>query len=208
MKPYVRYIIAASAVTACLFLWLVGDRIGAENSREVTCNSVDAIIADSLAFISPDDIKDWMADYGTYLGLRLDSVDLKKVEAVPSRRGLTLLFELCSETAIRVRSGPGEVRRGNMSFLPPLEMCNAGDPGLIPGWGRSAGEGIDYPLQYCWASLVAQLAKNPPAMREIWVRYLGWEDPLEKGKATHSSILAWRIPCTIQSIGLQRVGHD
>ena len=86
--------------------------------------------------------------------------------------------------------------------------CNAGDPGLIPGWGRSAGEGIDYPLQYCWASLVAQLAKNPPAMREIWVRYLGWEDPLEKGKATHSSILAWRIPCTIQSIGLQRVGHD
>ena len=48
----------------------------------MTCNSVDAIIADSLAFISPDDIKDWMADYGTYLGLRLDSVDLKKVEAV------------------------------------------------------------------------------------------------------------------------------
>ena len=82
MKPAVRYIIAASAVTACLFLWLVGDRIGAENRREVTCNSVDAIIADSLAFISPDDIKDWMADYGTYLGLRLDSVDLKKVEAV------------------------------------------------------------------------------------------------------------------------------
>jgi len=64
MKPAVRYIIAASAVTACLFLWLVGDRIGAENRREVTCNSVDAIIADSLAFISPDDIKDWMADSG------------------------------------------------------------------------------------------------------------------------------------------------
>ena len=82
MKPVVRYIIAAAAVTACLFLWLVGDRVGAENRREVTCNSVDAIIADSLAFISPDDIKDWMADYGTYLGLRLDSVDLKKVEAV------------------------------------------------------------------------------------------------------------------------------
>ena len=44
------------------------------------------------------------------------------------------------------------------------------------------------------ASLVAQLVKNPPAMRETWVRSLGWEDPLEKGKATHSSILAWRIP--------------
>ena len=45
-----------------------------------------------------------------------------------------------------------------------------------------------------WASLVTQLVKNPPAMRETWVRSLGWEDPLEKGKATHSSILAWRIP--------------
>ena len=72
--------------------------------------------------------------------------------------------------------------------------CNAGDPGLIPGAGRSAGEGIGYPLQYSWASLVAQLVKNLPAMQETWVRSLGWEDPLEKGRATHSSILAWRIP--------------
>ena len=68
--------------------------------------------------------------------------------------------------------------------------CNEGDPGLIPGSGRSAGEGIGYPLQYSWAFLVAQLIKNPPAMGETWVRSLGWEDPLEKGKATHSSILA------------------
>ena len=67
--------------------------------------------------------------------------------------------------------------------------CNAGDPGLIPGLGRSSGEGIGYPLQYSWVSLVAQLVKNPPAMQENWVRSLGWEDPLEKGKATHSSIL-------------------
>ena len=72
--------------------------------------------------------------------------------------------------------------------------CNAGDPGLIPGSGISPGEGIGYPLQYSWASLVAQLAKNPPAMRETWVRSLGWEDPLEEGMATHSSTLAWRIP--------------
>ena len=72
--------------------------------------------------------------------------------------------------------------------------CNAGDPSLIPGLGRSAGEGIGYPPQYSWASLVAQLVKNPPAMRETWVWSLGWEDPLEKGKATHSSVLAWRIP--------------
>ena len=74
---------------------------------------------------------------------------------------------------------------------------NAGDPGSITGSGRSAGGGIGYPLQYYWASLVAQLVKNPPAMWETWVRSLGWEDPLEKGKATHSSILAWKIPYTV-----------
>ena len=74
---------------------------------------------------------------------------------------------------------------------------NAGDLGLIPGLGRSPGERIGYPFQYSWASLVAQLVKNPLAMQETWVRSLGWEDPLEKGKATHSSILAWRIPGTV-----------
>ena len=72
--------------------------------------------------------------------------------------------------------------------------CDTGDPGLIPGLGRSAGEGIGYPLQYSWASLVAQLVNNLPAMWETWVRFLGWEDPLEKGKGTYSSSLAWRIP--------------
>ena len=72
--------------------------------------------------------------------------------------------------------------------------CNAGDPGSIPGSERSSGKGIGYPLQYSWTSLVAQLAKNPPAMWETQVQSLGWEDPLEKGKATHSSILAWKIP--------------
>ena len=71
--------------------------------------------------------------------------------------------------------------------------CNAGDPGSIHGSGRSPGEGIGYPLLYSWASLVAQLVKNPPAMRETWVQSLSWEDPLEEGMATHSSILAWRI---------------
>ena len=75
--------------------------------------------------------------------------------------------------------------------------CNAGDPDSIPGSGRSAGESTDYPLQYSGASLVAQMVKNPPAMWETWVRPLSWEDPLEKGKATHSSILAWRIPWTV-----------
>ena len=75
--------------------------------------------------------------------------------------------------------------------------CNAGDPRLIPGSGRSTGEGIGYPLQYSWASLVAQLVKKLPAMQETLVLFLGWEDPLEKGKVTQSSILAWRIPWTV-----------
>jgi len=68
---------------------------------------------------------------------------------------------------------------------------------LIPGSGRSSAGGIGYPLQYSWASLMAQLVKNPPTIQETWVRTLGWEDPLEKGTATHSSILAWRIPQTV-----------
>ena len=74
---------------------------------------------------------------------------------------------------------------------------NAGDPALIPRLGRSAGEGIGYPFQYSWASLVAQLVKNLPAVWETWVQFLGWKDPLEKRKATHSSILARRIPWTV-----------
>ena len=86
--------------------------------------------------------------------------------------------------------------------------CNAGDPGSIPGSGRYLGEGRGYSLQYSGASLVIQLVKNPPIIRKTWVQSLGWEDPLEKGKATHSSILAWRIPWTIQSLGSQRVKHD
>ena len=72
--------------------------------------------------------------------------------------------------------------------------CSAGDPGSIPGSGRSAGEGIGYPLQYSWVSLVTQLVENLPAMWESWIWSLGWEGPMKKGKATHSRILAWRIP--------------
>ena len=74
---------------------------------------------------------------------------------------------------------------------------SVGDPSSTPGSERSAGEGIAYPLQYSWVSLVAQLIKNLPAMQKTWVRSLGWEDPLEKGNATHFSILAWRIPWTV-----------
>ena len=72
--------------------------------------------------------------------------------------------------------------------------CNAGDPGLFPGSASSLGEGIGY----SWASLMAQIVKNLPAMQEAWVQSLGWEDPLKKGTATHTSILAWRIPWTAE----------
>ena len=81
--------------------------------------------------------------------------------------------------------------------------CNAGHPGSIPGSGRSAGEGIDYPLQYSWASLVAQTVKNPPAMQETWVGSLGWEDPLEKRKATHSSIVKESVYIGKRDMGKQ-----
>ena len=90
---------------------------------------------------------------------------------------------------------------------------DARDLGSIPGSERSPGEGNGNPLQYSWASLVAQRLKHLPAMRESWVRSLGWEDPLEKEMATHSSILAWRIPWTeepggLQSTGSQKVRHN
>ena len=75
--------------------------------------------------------------------------------------------------------------------------CIAGDPSSIPGMRRSTGEGIGHPHKYSWASLVAQQVKNPPAMQETWVQSLSSEDPLENGKATHSSFLAWRIAWTV-----------
>lgn len=89
MKPIVRHLLAAAAVVACLFLWLVGDRMADKNRREVTLNRVEAIVADSLQrkFISEQDIQDWMADYGTYMGLRLDSLDLGRVEALIDSKG-------------------------------------------------------------------------------------------------------------------------
>ena len=91
--------------------------------------------------------------------------------------------------------------------------CNSGDPGSVPGLGRSTGEGVGYPLQYSWPSQVAQMVKNLPAMQKTWVQSLSWEDPLEKGIATHSSILAWRIPWTeepgrLQFLGSQGIRHN
>ena len=77
---------------------------------------------------------------------------------------------------------------------------NVGDPSSIPGSGRSPGEGIGYTLQCSWASIVTQLVKNPPAIQETWVQSLGWEDSLGKGKAAHSSILAWKVPWTVHGV--------
>ena len=74
---------------------------------------------------------------------------------------------------------------------------------MIPGLGSSPGEGIGYPFQYSWTSQVAQMVKNPPAMQETSTLSLGWEAPQEEGMATHSSILAWRIPWTEECGGLQ-----
>ena len=86
--------------------------------------------------------------------------------------------------------------------------CITGDPGWIPESGRSPGEGTGYPLQYSWASLVAQMVENPPAMQETWVHSLGWEDPLEKEMVTLSSVFYWKIPMEEQSGGLQSMGSQ
>ena len=90
--------------------------------------------------------------------------------------------------------------------------CNEGGPSSIPGLGSSPGEGIGYPLQYSWASRVAQMVKNPTAMLETWVRSLVWDDPLGKGMANHSVFLPRETPRTKeparpQPIGSQRAGQ-
>ena len=77
---------------------------------------------------------------------------------------------------------------------------------MIPVLERSIGERIGYPLQYSWASFVTQLVKNPPAMWETWAQSLGWEDPLGKGKATHSSFWPGEFHGLQHSMGSQRVG--
>ena len=84
--------------------------------------------------------------------------------------------------------------------------CNSGDPCFIPWLGRSAGEGIGYPLQYSWASPVTQTVKNRPAMQETWFHPWVGKIPLEEGMATHSSILAWRIPMDREA-GYSPWGH-
>ena len=91
---------------------------------------------------------------------------------------------------------------GSLDFFPDSSVgkesaWNTGEPGSISGSERSPGERIGYPLQYSWASLVAQLVKSPPATWETWVQSLNWEYRLEKEKATQSRIQAWRIQWTV-----------
>ena len=91
--------------------------------------------------------------------------------------------------------------------------CNAGDLSSIPGLGRSPGEGIGYPLQYSWASLVAQMVKNLPGMWGTWVQSLGWEFPWRRTWKPTQVFLPGEFPCTEesgrqQSMELQRVRHD
>ena len=117
--------------------------------------------------------------------------------ATLSRTPICKMFSLFQFIPIPIKGFPG-ISGGKES------TCIAGDPSSIPGSRRSPGSipgsrrppgaGIGYPLQYSWASLVAQMVENLPAMWKTWVRFLGWEDPLEEGMAIHSSILPWRIP--------------
>ena len=112
------------------------------------------------------------------------------------RNSLTHPIECTQDNyTARVQLGGGSSNSGFPDRLASKESsCDAGDPGSIPGSGRSPGEGIGYPLQYSWVSLVTQMVKNLPEMKKTWVPSLGWEDPPEEGMVTHSSILAWRIP--------------
>ena len=85
--------------------------------------------------------------------------------------------------------------------------CNAGDLGSVPGLGRSPGEGIGYPLQYLWTSLVAQMVKNLPAMKETWIQSLGWEDPMEEGMPSHPLFLPGEFHGQRSLAGYSPWGH-
>ena len=104
----------------------------------------------------------------------------------------------------------------SLGWEDPLEKGKATHSSIL-AWRIPSAESMDAKSQSSFylfnCSLVAQMAKNPPAMWENWAWSLAWEDPLEEGMATHSSILAWRIPWTeepggLPSMGSQRVGHD
>ena len=109
--------------------------------------------------------------------------------------------------------GSGSADKKQDSSAGKESACNAGDPGSIPGMGRFPGQGIGYPFQYSWASLVAQTVKNSPAMWEIWAQSLDSEDPQRRAWQPTPVFLTGESPWTeepgaLQSMGSQRVGHD
>ena len=108
-------------------------------------------------------------------------------EPLPFSLGTSLLLTGHQQGCWTCRAGGHGT---GQEVMPEGAYLPVGETGDLPGWERSTGEGTGYPRQYSWASLVAQLVRNSPAMQETWVQFLGWEDSLEKGKATHSSILA------------------
>ena len=148
MKPIVRILLAVAAVAACLFLQLVGDRVAAGNRREVTCKGVDPLVADSLErrFVSPDDIRDWMADYGTYVGLPLDSVDLCRVEDIIDRKsavrksqawltddGVLHISITQREPAVRFQSASGGFYADADGYLFPLQNRHTARVPVVDG---------------------------------------------------------------------------
>ena len=110
------------------------------------------------------------------------------------------LFVAQWTVALQVPVSIGFPRQKYWSKLPFPTPGDLPDPGIKPQPPASPVACIHRWVFYHWASLVALLVKNPPAMQEIWIRSLGWEDPLAKRKATHSSILAWKIPWTVHGV--------
>ena len=151
------------------------------------------------------------SEYSGLISFRIDWFDLLVVQVtlVVQETSPKPQFESVYSLVLSLLYGPTLTSVGFLdSSVGKESACNAGDSGSMPGLERSAGELIRYPIQYSWASFVAKLVKNPTVMWETWVWSLGWEDPLEKGKATHSSILPWWITWPVVSMGLQRFGHD
>ena len=132
----------------------------------------------------------------THVQAREHLEPLASTEKLVERRGLYFPLRASKGNQHFQRLAFGELWENECLFYVIQFVINYYSSSSIPGSGRSFGEGIGYPLQYSWASLVAQLVKKPSAMWETWIWSLDWEDPLEKGMATHSSILGWRIPWT------------
>ena len=144
------------------------------------------------------------------------TVVLRGLSDLSILQNITLVYSInnCMPTRQGSQAATNILMAMTKTYTPEENPCEDSEPATLVKclgiqWsGRSAGEGIGYPLPDSQASVVAKLVKNPPAMQETWVQSLGWDNPLEKGKAIRFSVLARRIPWTIQSMGSQRVGHD